>query len=262
MEYYRHTYFFSKNWDGKESLLNKTVIVYCEQGFGDIIQCSRYIPLLKQKGCKVILHAPVELHSVLKYVNGVDECLDKFDPKLPQHDYHVLSLSLYEKLVNDSFDEAGESYINYPTVAEIGNNWKHKIGIAWEGNPGNPKNEQRCCPLKYFKKLLTPDAGLFMLSNEVYSPQFSQDVDFDLFSIKIENFGDVASLINAMDYIVTVDTAVLHLAGAMGKKTYGLLATDHDLRWSVANWYKSVTLLKTDNWENALTFLNPDTKVF
>lgn len=260
MEYYRHAYHFSRNWDGKASLVNKRVLVYCEQGFGDIIQCLRYIPLLKQKGCHVILHAPVELNPVLKYVDGVDEVFDKANPALPAHDFHVLSLSLHEKLLGICSEIPMTPYINYPRMAEIGNNWKHNIGIAWEGNPLNPMNDRRCCPLKHFKKLLAPETGLFMLQNNVYNPELVEGVDFDIYSIKINDFGDVAELVNAMDYIVSVDTAVLHLAGAMGKRAYGILCMEPDPRWVVTNWYKSITLLKGDNWESLLTLLNPEVK--
>lgn len=258
MEYYRHVYHFSKRWDGKASLQGKDVIVYCEQGYGDIIQFLRYVYPLKQLGCKVFVHAPKALHPLLPYVDGVDEVLDKENPKLPPHDYHILSLSLPEKLKLTTIPTA--PYIRYPYSAEIDGHWKYKIGIAWEGAVQNAMNERRSCPLKHFGALLTPDTGLFMLQKEVISPQFSQDVNFDIFGMNIEHFGHVADLINAMDYVVTVDTAVLHLAGAMGKRTYGLLCPDADPRWGVAKWYDTVTLLKSDNWAMMLATVNPNSK--
>jgi hypothetical protein len=128
MEYYRHVYHFSKRWDGKASLQGKEVIIYCEQGFGDIIQFMRYAAPLKERGCRVLVHAPNELHPVLKYVNGIDEILDKKDPKIPPHDYHVLSLSLPEKLGISVIPTS--PYVKFPRHADLGNEWKYKIGIA------------------------------------------------------------------------------------------------------------------------------------
>jgi hypothetical protein len=200
-----------------------------------------------------LVHAPNELHPVLKYVNGIDEILDKKDPKIPPHDYHVLSLSLPEKLGISAIPTS--PYVKFPRHADLGNEWKYKIGIAWEGSLANPMNDRRSCPLKYFKTLLKPDTGLFMLQNKVNNPQFSEGVDFDLYGVQTDHFGHVAEIINAVDYVVTVDTAALHLAGAMGKRTYGLLSQDADLRWQVAKWYDTVTLLKSDNWEMSLAMV-------
>ena len=255
MEYYRHVYHFSKRWDGKTPLKGKDVIIYCEQGFGDIIQFIRYAAPLKEHGCKVLVHAPVELHPVLQYVDGVDGLLDKKDPKIPEHDFHVPSLSLPEKLYGKPPYIPTAPYIKFPRAADIGNEWKRKIGVVWEGSVQNSMNDQRSCPLKHFKALVTPDTGLFMLQNKVISEQFCRDVEFDLHGINIEHFGHVAELINAVDYVVTVDTAALHLAGAMGKRTFGILCEDADPRWNVAKWYDSVVLIKSPKWEDSLNMI-------
>jgi ADP-heptose:LPS heptosyltransferase len=104
--------------------------------------------------------------------------------------------------------------------------------------------------------LLMPGTKLFMLQRGVVLSDLVQDVDFDLYGAEIKDFGDTAALINAMDCVVTVDTSILHLAGAMGKRTYGLLNhKDPDPRWKIANWYESVTLIEGD-WSDAFMVLS------
>jgi len=247
MEFYRHVYHYSKRWNGKESLAGKHVIVYCEQGYGDVIQFLRYLKPLKAEGCEVTVAAPEAIHPLLKGIEGVDNIFDKQCSVLPKHDLHILSLSL--PFLLGLTEIPSEAYIKCDETADLEEYDKGvKIGIAWEGSPEHPKNLDRCCMLKSFQILLEEGVSLFMLQNKVYLPQLVEGVDFPLYSIPIKNFGDTASLINAVDFVVTVDTSILHLAGAMGKRTYGLLGTDPDPRWKVGKWYDSVTLLEGE-WD-------------
>ncbi len=254
MEFYRHVYSFSKRWNGTSSLDGKKVIVYCEQGYGDIIQFLRYIKPLKALGCEVFLHAPVPLHPLLNFVEGVDHFFDKQCSILPQHDFHILSLSL--PFLLGMKEVPSEPYMFYPKIEDLKEHkGKVNIGIAWEGSPEHPKNFDRCCPLKHFGTLVEEDTKLFMLQQTIHLKELTQDVSFDLFGAYIGDFGDTAALINAVDFVVTVDTSILHLAGAMGKRTYGILSNDPDPRWSVANWYDSVTLIQSDLWENVFNVI-------
>ena len=91
MEYYRSVYRDSNRWDGKSSISDK-IVVYCEQGSGDIIQFLRFIPLLPE--CHIILHCPKSLHRLIEEQNWGVELFDKFDPNIPKHDFHVLSMDL------------------------------------------------------------------------------------------------------------------------------------------------------------------------
>lgn len=253
MEFYRNVYRYSNRWDGKQSLTGKRVIVYFEQGFGDIIQFLRYVKPLKETGCYTILAIPQELHPLLSGVEGVDEFFDKNSSVLPKHDFHTLSLSL--PFLLDIKEISSKPYVKYDVKADLGDYDRGtKIGIAWEGSPDHPKNLDRCCHLKEFKNLINDDTCLFMLQNKIHLQELVNDVDFDIYSIPIKDFGDTASLINAVDFVVTVDTSILHLAGAMGKRTYGIMGTELDPRWKIGNWYDSVTLL-TGEWENSLRII-------
>lgn len=241
MEYYRHVYAFSKRWNGKDDLTDKTVILYMEQGYGDCIQFLRFVEPLKERCKEVILHAPKALHPLLNNF----KYFDKHIPDLPDHDYHILSLSLPFLLDTEI---SPKSYIEYDKITEVEKGLN--VGIAWEGSPEHPKNLDRCCPLKHFKVL--DNVNLFMLQDKIYLPELLDEAeDLTLYGTEINDFGDTAALINAMDFVISVDTSILHLAGAMGKKTYGLLSSDPDPRWEIANWYDSVTLLK-GTWEDQI----------
>lgn len=247
MTYYRETYKNSKRWSG-ESLEGKTLIIYCEQGLGDIIQFARYFDI---KGANTLLHCPKSLGKLL--LSSREVChwgiLDKDDPWLPPHDYHVLSMSLPFILKEK---EPKVPYLDIPPAILDGIGDVKKIGICWEGSPEHPNNMDRSCPLRYFKALAKPGRKLFMLQKEVQNRDLAKGCDdLDLYSVKIEDMYDLARLVSAMDVVISVDTATLHLAGAMGKTTFGLLAKDYDYRWKVRNWYPTLALLfqgKKGDW--------------
>ena len=239
MEQYRYTYRDSKRWDGVENIQDKTILVYCEQGFGDIIQFARYIPFLKEKCGKVILHCPTALHRLFGCL-GV-EMVDKESEELPGHDLHVLSMSLPFLL------EQVDTPPRYLTVEESedlsGFADYFNIGIAWEGNPDHSNNLQRVCPLACFKQLQHPKVKLFMLQKTLNLPELTVGCeDMELYTCDIDDFYDTAKAINALDIVISVDTSVLHLAGALGKDSIGILSLDHDARWDVKEWYPTVHL--------------------
>jgi len=261
MTYYRKVYKNSIRWNGEDSLLNKTVVVYCEQGLGDIIHFSRYFKYLKARGCKVILHCPIELHRLMLACEGVDAVWDKDNPKLWAHDYHVLSMSLPFVLGRL---ETVQPYIQITQKMPLEGFDKYtKIGIAWEGNPDHSNNLDRSCPLKWFKELYNlPDVKLFKLQKNIHLPQFVAECDdMDILGVPLNDFYDTATFINALDYVVSVDTSVLHLSGAMGKRTYGLLSYQHDYRWDVARWYSEAKLFTQPEqgaWEETFHALLSD----
>ena len=251
MAFYRHVYKNSVRWDGKKSLSGKRVVVYFEQGLGDSIQFARYISHLKQMGCYLILQVNTELHRLFLMM-GADEVIDKNNMSLPEHDYHVLSMSLPFLL---RF-VCTKPYIKIDKTNSIGFSGT-KVGIAWEGNPTHTNNLERSCPLKYFKNI--PADVLFKLQKFIYLSEFAKDVDFKVYGSDVSDFYDTACYINDLDYVVTVDTSILHLSAAMGKKTFGLLSYNHDHRWDVLKWYRNLHLLTQDapgDWQSVFNQLN------
>lgn len=218
MEFYREVYKDSPRWDGSP-LGDRTLIVYCEQGFGDIIQVSRFIRDIPVESGRILLACPKELHRLFDNSFHV-ECFDKTSPILPLHDFHVLSMSLPFQVTPDH--SLPPQYLLSPEKEDLSEFKGLNVGIAWESK----SNPQKSIPLKFFGKLQNRvGANLFMLQDKIHDPGLI-DQNVALYSIKIEDFADTAKLIAAVDVVVSVDTAVLHLAGAMGKLTYGLISTD------------------------------------
>jgi len=254
MAYYRRVYDSSlRLLLGKANLVGKHVIVYCEQGIGDILQVLRYVPLLLKSGCNLTLHCPGALHRLA--TNQWDVAvLEKSNPDLPDHDMHILSMDLP---VLFQFTNKPYIKVNDLVIGDMGV-VKPTIGISWEGNPDHPMNPIRSCPLRYFQQL---PGSLVCLQNETYLPQEECD-DMELIGVIQDDLYDTATIINSVDCVVTVDTSLLHLAGAMGKPTYGLLAQPCDPRWGtksdVTPWYPSVKLLrqrKEQDWKSVFAQL-------
>jgi hypothetical protein len=238
MEFYRHVYKNSPRMPF--GIKDKTVIIYCEQGFGDIIQCARYFKLLE--GNKVILHCPKELHRLFHFNFPEMQILDKDCAHLPKHDYHILSMSLLEEYIQQTIDVP---YLKVEGKFDVG---EDTIGIAWEGK--KKPNLNRSCHLKYFRGL-SQKYKLFSLQKDFSSEMSDGCEDMELYGVSINDFYDVAMLINSVEQVISIDTAILHLAGAMNKPTIGLLSNDTDERWRIRNWYPSVKLMQ-GSWEGML----------
>jgi len=239
MEYYRDMYKHSPRWDGSGVLFKKRVIVYCEQGLGDIIYAARYFEAMRATGCRLYLHAQAELENLFLSQGYIDQFIHKGADEIPEHDLHTLSLSLPFLL------EGSQCHFPYIHVREcnedITNEYKDffKIGITWEG-------WTRQLHLKHFKQLTkNPKVKLFMVQKEIRNESLLDECeDLELLGTEINDMLDTAKLINSMDLMISIDTSTLHLAGALNKKTFGLIEQNGDPRWEAAPWYPHVNLYR------------------
>lgn len=223
-----------------------------EQGFGDIIQFLRYIPLLQKRGCKITLHCPHHLHRLIDEQGWGVFLLDKGEliapSELPEHDWHALSFNLPDilrVLPATTRQATTEPYLRctHPRQDLEGG---FKIGICWESGPGK-HHDKKSCPLKYFERI-AEFGRLYSLQFDVHDTSLTLGAEqLELYGVDgIKDFADTASYIAALDAVVSVDTATLHLAGAMGVKTIGMLGREPDMRWKVGDWYPCVTLIDGD----------------
>ena len=260
LKIWRKIYNAEKQWKG-ESLEGKILIVHGEQGHGDCIHFFRYIKFLK---CKVILHCSEILKTLLQpYVDEIyttDPVAITDLNEIPFHDYHCSIMSL-PYVLNASFIPPAP-YIHVDTKLEMFNYEQFlKIGIVWTGNPQHPNDKYRSCYLKNFKQIHDlQNVKLFSLvkdtRNRIY--RFEKDpIDYtegadDMKIIDMapfmNSFKDTAEIMNSMDLIISVDTSSLHLAGAMGIPTLGLLSWNNDWRWGltgeISEWYPTVKLFR------------------
>lgn len=271
-------HFAHKLWDGS-SLQGKTIIVRAEYGQGDTLQFIRYAPLLKQQGATVILEAQHTLISLLSKCPYLDRVIpvDDEGAHLPDHDFQVpiMSLPYYFKTSMQTIP-CPIPYISVPDSVQklwntLAENTSFKIGICWEGSPYYEQFKsafsKKAIPLATFAPLASvPNVKLYSLqkmngTEQLQSlPQGMHVHDFGPnFDYDNGRFVDTAAVINKLDLVITTDTSVAHLAGALGKPVWVLLPLVADWRWmmnrSDSPWYPSMRLFRqkeAGNWEQVM----------
>lgn len=262
-------YFDKPKWSGKESLKNKKILIVSEQGLGDIIQYCRYVPLFKSLGAIVLLEAPKKLIPLLSSLQGVANLIEKED-KLLTYDFYYPLLSL--PLAFNTTIKNLPKNIPYLSVPEnLKNKWKKyignngfKIGICWQGNKQSELDKGRSFPPSLFKSI-SKIQNIRLISLQKYEGA-EQLANLDN-EIKIENlppdfdekknsFLDTAAIMHNLDLIITSDTSLTHLAGALGMKTWLALQYVPDARWllnvNTSPWYPRHKLFrqkKIGNWD-------------
>lgn len=255
----------SKKWNG-EDLNGKRIIIHTEQGSGDAIHFVRYLLPLKKRNAHIILHCNKSLASIFsgladEFFHEEPTLLASFEEgnNIPEHDYHcsVMSLPHIFKSILTYY-----SYIQSPKKFDLSQyNENFKIGIVWGGNPQHPNDKNRSCRLEYFRELSKiPNVKLFSLMKDTRKRAYSDnDIAVDLTEGShdmqvvdlhefMNDFSDTASIIESLDLVVGVDTAVMHLTGAMGKMGILLVPWNPDWRWGLEGtdsiWYSSLHLVR------------------
>lgn len=247
-------------WNG-EALNGRSVLLIGEQGFGDTVQFIRYAPLIKSRGGRVILRCRPELHRLLAEAPGVDAICGYDDPP-PRVDFYLSLLSLPKIFETapatvpfpDGYlpDEylSGED-LNTRASAEtlVGT---CNVGLVWAGSPGHENDANRSLSLDQLKPLLDISGVAFhSLQIGAASEQRNQapyrDIITDL-APDIGDFADTAACLSTLDLLISVDTAAVHVAGALGRPAWVLLAVVPDWRWlhtgTSSAWYRSMTLFR------------------
>jgi tetratricopeptide (TPR) repeat protein len=245
-------------WSGGD-IKGRTLLLHAEQGLGDTIQFVRYIPLVAHYGAKVIFECYRELQSLLENIQGICQVIVKGE-RIPDFDIHCPLLSL--PLVFDTTIETIPLKIPYipidPVYVQKWRNKVHqrssvvKIGLVWSGNPKYGKDQYRSLPPGVFSSLANMDEVLFYsLQKGVAGAQveeLAREIKIIDCTEDIHNFSDTAGLIEHLDLIISVDTAVAHLAGAMGKPVWTLLPFSPDWRWMLdredSPWYPTMRLFR------------------
>lgn len=265
-----HPHYDKPVWLGEESIQNKALLVHIEQGFGDIIQFSRYVKVLKKLGATVIVGVvPTEVYALLTQVLGIDY-LVTYDEAFPHFDYYcpLLSLPLACK-TNIENIPADIPYLNAPSAyclkweKLITHKNKLKVGIVWSGNPAYTQDARRSMPLKALTPLFASEIDFYCLQKKIDTADqtlLGEHTNVHVFNKDIADFADVAAIIALMDVVISVDTAAVHLAGAMGKETYAMLPYVAEWRWLIDRedtpWYPTMRLMrqqKSGDWASVIT---------
>ncbi|MDO9365693.1 MAG: glycosyltransferase family 9 protein [Methylotenera sp.] len=253
-----------------ESLADKTLLLWAEQGYGDTIQMLRYVPILAKKAQRILLELPLELARLafnnFAYLNNVDV--------LPRHayrthvlgnpafDYHCPLMGIPHRLKVGLDDIVGAPYlladeqdmVRWQSWLQKGSASQNalRIGIVWAGRPTHSRDQVRSLGLAQLASVLK-HPGINWISLQVGRKQAQdmetlQGLDFFDPTDALRDFAETAALISQLDGIVSVDTAVTHIAGSLGVPAAVILPAVSDWRWmherNDTPWYESLTLFR------------------
>jgi tetratricopeptide (TPR) repeat protein len=260
--------FVRPQWQGRENISGKTILIHSEQGFGDTIQFCRYIPLVAERGARVILEVPTPLLELMKTVTGVSQIVLRGDP-LPEFDIQcpLLSLPLAFGTRLETIPSAvpylsasSESVTNWD--AQLGPKHRPRIGLAWAGEVTHPNDRNRSIPLSALLSFLDIDATFVSLQKDIRpndAAVLQTRSDLHHFGDELKNFADTAALISDLDLVISIDSSVAHLAGALAKPVWVLLTFVPDWRWLLnrddSPWYPTARLFRQDEthaWDNVI----------
>ena len=242
-------------WDGS-ALDGKSILIYAEQGFGDSIQFVRYIDLFPDADSSIIVACEPELKSLFKGIDRIDTLVTKGED-IPNFDFHVPIVSL-PYIFNTTLDTipARIPYL-YPkptadSVFHLGGSDDLKVGIVWAGSPTHINDSNRSVSLKDFKCLLDVEGCQFFSlqvgERSVDIRQYGYNYMIKDLGKQLTDFHHTALAILQLDLVISVDTAVAHLAGSLGKPVWTLLPFIPDWRWMLSRsdtpWYPSMTLFR------------------
>lgn len=280
----RHVMKFSVPlWTGDASLQGKIILLHAEQGIGDTLQFYRYVKRVSALGAKIVLAVPQPLVRLLDHIENSNPLITIISDgdKFPEFDIHcpLMSLPLALKTTTETIP-AEIPYLKSNPVQSadwkkrLGESTRLRVGLAWSSghHPNQPDlwsdHARRNIPLAKLESLNIPDV-------EFYSLQKGEDGETQLKELvaapwrgpkiidltqELTDFSDTAALIDNLDLVISVDTSVAHLAGAMGKPVWIMTRFDACWRWlkdrSDSPWYPTAVLYRQssfDDWSTVVT---------
>ncbi|OUL97084.1 tetratricopeptide repeat protein [Paraburkholderia hospita] len=264
-------------WQG-ESLAGKSLLVWPEQGHGDSLQFCRYLPMLKARGlAKLSIACSPVLQSLFETIEGVDACIPLDDEHdIPSHDFVCLTMSLPHRLGTTLATIPGATpYLRVPPARAA--KWKGrlpdgevKVGLVWAGDPHpdqpatNAVDRRRSLDARAYLPLLRVPGITFISLQKGTTTQPQIDTlppelrPFDPMH-DVQDFADTAAIIKQLDLVITVDTSIAHLAGALNKPTWILSRYDGCWRWlhdrDDTPWYPRTRLFhqtQPGDWEEVI----------
>ena len=241
-------------WRGDEALAGKTILLHAEQGFGDTLQFCRFAHDVAALGARVLLEVPPVLHELMTSLDAPAQVLARGEP-LPPFDYHCPLLSLpFALRIDPTRAMPRIPYLHAdPRRADewaqvLGEPRRMRIGIAWSGNPEHRNDHNRSLSLKTLAALFDVDAEWISLQKAVREEDeaWLERAPLRRFDDELVDFADTAALMASLDLVIAVDTAVAHLAGALGRDLWILLSDPPEWRWMRGRedtpWYPGARL--------------------
>jgi tetratricopeptide (TPR) repeat protein len=245
-------------WEG-QAAPNQTVVLFAEQGLGDSIQFLRYVPRVAERAKSVVLLLPAALQGLARESFG-DICEVAEDGQTIRADFQcpLLSLPLVFATDEDSIPQVVPYLRSNPARAEA---WRArlgespyagpKVGLVCSGNPAHQNDANRSVPLEMFRRAMPESCEFFLLQPKVRDDDAIAVANWPVLRTltgDLKDFGETAALMESLDVILTVDTSVAHLAGALGRPVWILLPYCPDWRWMLGRtdspWYPTAKLYR------------------
>lgn len=244
-------------WTG-QSLRGRTVLVQVEQGIGDVVMFARYLPWLKALGARVLLLPRVDMAAIARRLPGVDEVLDD-GAAVPAFDYvvHLMSLPGRFGTTVDSVPADVPYVVAEPSraaawEARLAGDATPRVGLVWAGRATQSHNHLRSIPLRALAPLVaTPGVRFYSLQKgpgEAELGDLPADAPITPLGAAFDDVEDLVAAMAQLDLVITVCTGPAHLAGAMGKPVWTMIAEPPDLRWLTRRddspWYPTMRLFR------------------
>lgn len=251
--------FTQPRWDGAP-LNGATVLLHCDEGFGDTIQFARFAALAARRGGRVVLEVAPSLVRLLRRLPGIHEVAARGEP-LPPFDLRLNLLDLPGVLELSECDFAGGTPYLAPDPQDM-RRWRERlgdkgmmprVGLVWSGNPTHRADRQRSVALEMvLSRLSGLPVRLYGVQKDVRPTDAevlaAAGPSFINLGAELRDFADTAALLSQLDLLISVDTATAHLAGALGRPVWMLLASHADWRWQSGRqdtpWYSGMRLFR------------------
>ena len=270
--------FSQRLWLGNDNIAGKIILVHSEQGFGDTIQFYRYLLKLKELGCEIVFETQVPLVPLIKAQKNICQVISQGET-LPSFDVHcpLLSLPLAFKTTLETIPEPIPYLFPPPEKLELwrtilGPKNKPRIGFAWSGNPQHANDIRRSLPLELLLPIINSAAEWHSLQKDVRESDrnsLKSNPTIIDHARSLNDFSDTAALIAELDLVISIDTAVAHLAGALGKPEWILLPFHPDFRWvrdrEDCPWYPTARLFRQTEdgeWGSVIDRVSQELKIF
>lgn len=262
-------------WCGEE-LQGKTILIHAEQGYGDTIQFARYLPLLVERGARIVLECQDQIiRPLFDDIPGIDHVIVRDEAHIPV-DLQLPLMSLPLLLGETAWHEpVSVRYLKpQPQSADV---WRKrladlpglKVGLVWSGRRGQDNNHNRMIPPEVFARLAGIAGVSFVnLLVGVHDPEADRVLAaLEMFDVRKEltTFADTAAILASLDLLISVDTATPHLAGAIGTDTWVMIPYNADWRWTFGlpdcPLYPSVRLYRQEKpfaWEEVIDSVRRD----
>lgn len=254
-------------WLGDRPLEGKTILLHADEALGDSIQFARYVPFVAALGAQVILEVKPAVQRLLAAAPGVAHCIDRSSTPSLAFDLHCplgsLPLAFGTRLDTIPFAEgflpappaervkAWQDRLEARLEHRLGPRTRLRVGLVWSGDPGHNNDHNRSISLRALAPLLDCDVQFVSLQKGIRDQDrafLCEREDIIDLTEQLTDFSETAALVSCLDLVISVDTSVVHLAGALGAPVWTMLPFNPDWRWLLnrddSPWYQSMKLFR------------------